>query len=373
MKNKWITWWSRAQRGMGMFKVIEDSNKISVLFDHIPQSLKAQIKFANFYSEYAMTFENIEVIFYKNDKPCGSQLLSNIILLPSELFIKEIDIPSSVIDGIEITYIIHPINTLHSGVPIKDLSYSKYKGTSILNQHQHVDQVLFGLIALDLFTDVYKGTIVAFGDSITEGEAWVPCLKEELLKHQYVLVNLGISGNRLLSDIKQVEMNGRLFTQLPLKYQCFGESGKSRAKRDIFIINENVSHVIIALGINDLYQPGSMFALSHELPTINQLIEGLEDIIKLCQQYQAKIILTTLTPFLNADGVDEEKEKTRVLLNEWIRMQKFPIFDLDKLWSDHGCLIQDYDSGDHLHPMKNALKNFMTHPILEKMIRELNE
>ncbi|MBO6359929.1 hypothetical protein EY693_03775 [Enterococcus casseliflavus] len=204
---------------------------------------------------------------------------------------------------------------------------------------------------VDVLTKKSGGTIVAFGDSITEQNHWVAPLQKEVIEklgEDYSVVNAGISGNRLLKDI----------ANLPRRTQYFGLAGIERFEHDVFDINEQVCSVIVSLGVNDLHQPGTeeQFPIE-ELPTFEEMVSGYEQLIKQTKKHESKIFLATITPFIGytKDIKNEEKEELRQKVNAWIRKnaEVDGIYDFDQVLTDPEDptkLNSSHDSGDKLHP-----------------------
>jgi lysophospholipase L1-like esterase len=184
------------------------------------------------------------------------------------------------------------------------------------------------------------GTIVAIGDSLTDGAAasvdansrWTNFLAERLVSRNMSVLNAGISGGRLLRNIK-------------------GTSVLARFDRDV-LNQPNVKSVIVIIGTNDIGMPGMSFAPTESLPTVDELIAGYRQLIARAHARNVRIIGGTLPPF--ELYYTKVKEQLRQHVNEWIRSGEFDsVFDLDALSRDpdHPTRFSPaFDSGDHLHP-----------------------
>jgi lysophospholipase L1-like esterase len=201
------------------------------------------------------------------------------------------------------------------------------------------------------------GTIVAFGDSITDGYAstvdankrWPDRLAERLSARadagnpdypHYGVVNAGISGNRLLHDAPAA---------------MFGPNALARFDRDVLSV-PGVSNVIVLEGINDIGQSTS-FGLPEQHVDAVQIEAALQQIINRAHGRGLRAIGATLLPFegtafANYWSVAGEAERIRV--NEWIRAGHFDRYiDFDKVTRDESHpsrLKPEFDCGDHLHP-----------------------
>src|SRR5581483_6986177 len=208
------------------------------------------------------------------------------------------------------------------------------------------------LAGVDVAASEPSATVVAFGDSITDGAAstvdanrrWPNVLADRLLasRRDLAVVNAGIGGNRILHDAV-----GRV---------AFGVNALARFQRDA-LAEPGVKYIIVLEGINDLGHAGSSAPLS-ETVTADDLIAGLKQMIERAHERQIKIFGGTLTPFevAKAKGYyTPEKEKERERLNDWIRSSGAfdGVVDFEKAVRDAADptrMLPEDDSGDHLHP-----------------------
>ncbi|MDC7675068.1 SGNH/GDSL hydrolase family protein [Asticcacaulis machinosus] len=192
-------------------------------------------------------------------------------------------------------------------------------------------------------------TVIAFGDSITDGfgitpdtgRTW-PDVFNGRLKVAGLpvnVINAGISGNRMLH-------HGT--------WARFGTGALARFDRDV--LSQNAAAVIILIGINDLGHAKNPDA--EDYVSAQDLIGGLKQMALRARARNMKIYVATLTPFKGTvfkDYYTDHKESERQTLNAWLRQsQDFDgVFDFDKALEDPerpGWLKAGYDLGDHLHP-----------------------
>jgi lysophospholipase L1-like esterase len=204
------------------------------------------------------------------------------------------------------------------------------------------------LVGVDVAGTANRGTIVAVGDSITDGGSlrWPALLaaRLSLQKKNYGVLNQGISGNRILGH------GDDDFSAL------FGINALARLDRDVFG-QPNVKYLILYEGINDIGLPG-LFANSSPPMTPDQLIAGMRQVIARARDHGLVIYGATLAPFegtVFSGYYTPEKEATRQAVNRWIRTTKEfdGFFDFDQALQDPANpkrLKPEYDSGDHLHP-----------------------
>lgn len=193
-------------------------------------------------------------------------------------------------------------------------------------------------------------TVVAFGDSITDGDGatmdadarWPDFLAQRLAPRSVAVLNAGISGGRVLRD-------------------KMGVNALARFQRDV-LAQPGISAVIVLMGINDIAWKDTPLALSDESTTAQDLIAGYQQLIARAHAHGVRIIGATLTPFEGAledtpmrGYYSTDKERVRQQVNDWIRHSGAfdGVVDFDAILRDpkHPTrLLPAYDSGDHLHP-----------------------
>jgi lysophospholipase L1-like esterase len=215
------------------------------------------------------------------------------------------------------------------------------------------------LTGVDVMAPQAAATVVAFGDSITDGarstvdanHRWPDILSARLLAahgRPLGVLDAGIGGNRILHD---ASANIR-----------FGVNALARFDRDV-LAQPGVKYVIVLEGINDLGHAGSS-APASESVTAEDLIAGMSQMIERAREKGIKIFGATLTPFEGTASpgyFTPEKEKMRKAVNEWIRSGKAfdGVIDFDKAVRDPGHpdrMKAEYDGGDHLHPGDGGYK-----------------
>jgi lysophospholipase L1-like esterase len=192
--------------------------------------------------------------------------------------------------------------------------------------------------------------IAAIGDSITDGmqsslnrnQRWPDALARRLAREpgpQTAVLDLGISGNRLLSDSP-----------------CYGEALVKRFGRDL-VDKPGVTTAIVLIGINDINfaampaKPGLDCDAPHAAPSADALIEGYRRLIAAAREARIRIFVATLTPA----SLPPAREAMRLAMNRWIRAQDVSdgVIDFDAALRDPAAPLRlrpAYDSGDHIHP-----------------------
>jgi lysophospholipase L1-like esterase len=186
--------------------------------------------------------------------------------------------------------------------------------------------------------------VVCLGDSITAA-GW-PERAAARLHESVGVANRGVPGNRL-----------RFGGAGPMG-AFFGPAGVERFDHDV-LDTVGRTHVVIALGTNDLGHPGQ-HAPESELPTAEELIGALDATAARARSAGLGVFFATITPFLPAAGYDEARERIRVEANDWMRRQgdRAGVIDFDAALRDDRTparLATVYNSGDHLHPSTAGL------------------
>jgi lysophospholipase L1-like esterase len=195
------------------------------------------------------------------------------------------------------------------------------------------------------------GTIVALGDSITDGVAstpgtdrrWTDYLAARLVDSpvpDYGVANSGISGNRLLLDSNDPGYSG---------YSRFGRSAQTRLSPDV-LDRAGARTVIILEGINDIQ------ASPHQIDPA-QIIAGLAQLAARSHDRGLRVIGATIMAFQGVKTYTPELDAVRVAVNDWIRAGGNGAFDgvadfdlVTRDPADPARLQPALDCGDHLHP-----------------------
>ena len=195
-------------------------------------------------------------------------------------------------------------------------------------------------------SNVY-GSVVAFGDSITDGHYsttnanhrypdYVARVLAARTGVTYSIVNAGLSGNELLNSRNML---------------LFGEPGVDRFAHDV-LAEAGVSAVILLEGVNDIGVNST---------PATTLESADEQLIAEAHAAGLAIFGGTLIPFggsnqyYGGDYGTTNGEQIRTALNTWIRTSGAfdAVIDFDQAVRDPNNptqLLAAYDSGDHLHP-----------------------
>ena len=199
---------------------------------------------------------------------------------------------------------------------------------------------MWWVAALDVFSSTADGTIVFFGDSITDGTAtttdghdrWHDIVALRLMldskaKVELGTVNEGIGGNRVTVTATQGS-----------------PAAVERLDRDV-LARAGVSHVVFFEGTNDL---------ASGLVNAEQLIAGMQNIIGRVHARGLPIIAVTIIPRHNATWTPQMTEYRHVV-NDWIRHRANfeAVIDFDVVMRDPAnpdLMNPLLDFADHVHP-----------------------
>ena len=207
------------------------------------------------------------------------------------------------------------------------------------------------------------GTVVALGDSITDGVGstadanarWPNDLARRLDAlggPTLAVADEGIGGNRVLIGAR-----------------CCGASAEARFGRDA-LDQPGVRDVIVLEGINDI---GFGAGLGGDIDAA-QIIAGYRQLIAEAHARRLKIFGATLLPFQGAGYYTAAGEAAREAVNTWIRTSGAfdGVIDFDAVMRDPADPLRlnpAYDCGDHLHPNDAGYQAMADAISLEMLLR----
>jgi len=200
------------------------------------------------------------------------------------------------------------------------------------------------LSAVDVTAGPKAFTIVALGDSITDGQGttvdgnlnWTAVFARKLAANKatshIAVVNQGVQGNQVLRDDA-------------------GVSALARFDRDV-ISRSGVKWVILLEAINDIIRHGQVDSL--DPVTSDDLIAGYRQLIARAHTHGIRVMGATVTPVDGQRQVTESMQAMRSAVNQWIRTSHAfdAVVDFDAAVRDpeHPLRLRAaFDSGDHIH------------------------
>ena len=210
------------------------------------------------------------------------------------------------------------------------------------------------LAGVDVDSPDALGTIVAYGDSITDGVGstagkntrWPDILADRLhaAGQQWAVANEAISGNRVLSP-------------------GMGDSALARFSDDVLSL-PHVDYIILFEGVNDLgiqYGPKNPNSPAAAIPGLantpidaDQMIAGYQQLIARAHLQGIKVIGSPIGPYKGATYWSPEGEAARQKINNWIVTGGAfdGVIRLDTAFADPADpqkMREGYHFGDHLH------------------------
>jgi lysophospholipase L1-like esterase len=202
------------------------------------------------------------------------------------------------------------------------------------------------LKGVDVLADEKSASIVAFGDSITDGarstrdanQRWPDILAHRLAENKKTrnlgVLNEGIGGNRILHDNT-------------------GPSALARFDRDV-LAQAGVKYLVILESINDIGHAADPVN-PYDVVSADDLVAGLTQLVTRAHTHGIKVYGATLTPYVGAKYSSPAGEQMRQAVNQWIRTTKLldGFIDFDKATRDPAkpeVFSATADGGDHLHP-----------------------
>ncbi|MEU6199691.1 SGNH/GDSL hydrolase family protein [Streptomyces sp. NPDC047061] len=183
---------------------------------------------------------------------------------------------------------------------------------------------------------VTRGTVVAFGDSLTDGNGtsmdadhrWPDRLADRLRPFPIGVLNAGISGNRLMLD------------------STGGPGALNRLDADA-LDRSGVRTLVLLEGINDIKG-------TPETTDPEDFVRAYRTIVTRAHERGIRVVGATLTPYAGYSAYTDAREAVRQQVNALIRTGQ--IFDA---YVDFDAVVRDpqqpdrirpaYDPGDHLH------------------------
>ncbi len=231
----------------------------------------------------------------------------------------------------------------HVGKPFQPVSTAQYRAF---------------LAGVEVDSPDALGTIVAFGDSITDGvgstpganRRWPDILADRLQDsgQEWAVANAAISGNRVLSP-------------------GMGEAALARFDEDVLSL-PNVRYLILFEGVNDIgnrfgVRPGGPQLPGLDQPpiTVEQMIAGYSQIVERAHAKGIKVIASPIGPYKGASYWSEEGEAARQAINDWIVGSGTfdAVVRLDTAFADPAeprQMRDGYHMGDFLHGSDAGLK-----------------
>ncbi|MBQ8202024.1 MAG: lipase [Clostridia bacterium] len=228
-----------------------------------------------------------------------------------------------------------------------------------------VTKLNYFLSNVSLLTAEENRAIVCYGDSIT-AQDWPDYLQLRCAREGFghtAIIRRAASGTRILREYTC------------LTYESYGLMGSKRFEREV--PTDGADAVIIQQGINDIIHPVgtdvNIFRPMSDLPTVEELIEGLKTYIAQARRMGLRVYVGTLLPMGGWRTDAPFRQEMRHAYNDFIRTTDLidGCIDFDKALRDPArpdWFLPEYDSGDHLHPSKKGYER-MAAEVPEELLK----
>ncbi|KAJ9447584.1 hypothetical protein DIPPA_03305 [Diplonema papillatum] len=220
------------------------------------------------------------------------------------------------------------------------------RSTSYLQEGSALDKVMltgptflhwYFLARMDAYVAAPAATLVAFGDSITDGHASTNDMNERWPDDLSAILQ-GNASTRNIS-VANAGIGGNCLTE-----QCLGPAGVSRFSRDVTLVS-GVKYCIVLEGVNDIGASVSA----------DVIIEGFRTIVAVARAAGVRVYGSTVLPFGSSMYDTPAHQQVWRLVNVFIQQPGSfdAVIDLATVMQDPDNSTQlnpIYDSGDHLHP-----------------------
>lgn len=354
--NHWVSVWGNAV-SVAENRPERYAKNITIRYPiHIPFSGEAlRLTFDNYCGTEAITLNKVTVfyggrfypvLFHKQRHACipaGENIVSDAL----EIELREGEV-------IQVSFYLADFTLMRSVVftcgPLSEGVYANGDETETLHLDRDTSRsthLFYFLSNVSVLTQSDNRTIVCYGDSITAqdwpDELALRCFREGY--HHTAIIRRATSGSRILREYHC------------LTYESYGLMGSNRFHHEV--PTDGADTVIIQQGINDIIHPVgekvNVFRPMSDLPTVEELVEGLKAYIAQAREYGYKVYVGTLLPMGGWRTDAPFRQELRHAYNHFIRTTDLidGCIDFDQAVRDPqnpDWFLPEYDSGDHLHP-----------------------
>ncbi len=359
----WVSIWGNA---MSIMENRPESyaRKITLRYKiTVPMSGTAiRIELDNFTGEEAVSFTEVTLAKVREQDEADPKTLQTVrfgkektlkLEAGQKALSEAIDLPVEKGDQLAVSLYFEEFTSMRCGVmawgPLSQGAYALGNQTRqarfSLEKSREI-QAFYFLSRVDLRCEAPAESILCFGDSIT-AQPWPEWLQVKLMENDQPvgIVRRAVSGSRVL---RQYDC---------LAYASYGLKAQTRIQHELEACG--CQTMVLLQGINDLIHPIGIevnpFRPWSDLPSREELIEGLQFLISIAHQKGMAVLVGTLTPVEGWRTYAPFRETLRQQVNAWIRQTERieGVLDFDAALRDplHPTrLAREMDSGDHLHP-----------------------
>ena len=357
-QNRWVSVWGNAV-SVAENRPERYAKNITIRYPiHVPFSGQGvRLTFDNYCGTESVTLHRVTVFyggrFYrvthrgKREMTIGAG--ARIVTDPLKLTIREGEL-------LHVSFYLVDFTLMRSVVytqgPLSEGLYANGDHTESAHIHRDISRtthLFYFLSNVSVLTEPENHAIVCYGDSIT-AQDWPDMLALRCFREGYnrtAVIRRATSGSRILREYSC------------LTYESYGLRGDRRFSHEV--PTDGADAVIIQQGINDIIHPvgeeKNVFRPMSDLPTVEQLIEGLKSYIAKARSFGYRVYVGTLLPMGGWRTDAPFRQEMRHAYNEFIRTTDLidGCIDFDKALRDPqrpDYFAPEYDSGDHLHPSR---------------------
>ena len=341
---------------------------------HIPFGGEAlRLTFDNYCGTELVTLDKVTVLYGGKFYPVLFQNSRSVTIGAGENAVSDaLSINVQPDEVIQVSFYLKDFTLMRSVVfacgPLSEGMYANGDETETV----HIDletsrktHLFYFLSNVSVYTQQKNRAVVCYGDSIT-AQDWpdylaLRCFKEDY--HSTAVIRRATSGSRILREYHC------------LTYESYGLMGSNRFHHEV--PTDGADTVIIQQGINDIIHPVgeqvNVFRPMSDLPTVEELIDGLKQYIRQAKEFGYKVYVGTLLPMGGWRTDAPFRQEMRHAYNDFIRTTDLidGCIDFDRAVRDPerpDWFLPEYDSGDHLHPSAAGYRR-MAMEIPEELLR----
>lgn len=367
--SKWVTIWGNAT-SIAEHRPETYAKNITLRYLATPAfgGNKVRLHFSNFCGTEPVTLNKVTVAPAISDREIDSDGAVRVTFSGSEsvtigagkeLFSDEIDFCIETKKPVAVSIYLKDYTLMRSGVVVTGpLSKGFFSvGDTTAEKVLPLDftrtlSTYYFLTGIDVLTDDRNRCIICYGDSITS-QSWPDYLAMKCMEaddNTTAIVRRAASGTRVLREYGCIT------------YESYGLSGKHRFEREISTVS-GADTVIIQQGINDIIHPVGVdvnpFRPMSDLPTLDELENGIKYYVSVAKERNLKVLLGTLLPIYDWRTYAPFREEMKDKFNERIRANTYAdgCIDFEKSLRSNSnpfAFKEGFDSGDHLHPSESA-------------------
>lgn len=314
-----------------------------------------RLTFDNYCGTEPVTFHDVTVLSGGKFYPVFLQGKREMTIPAGNRIVTDpVDVQVQAEDVVQVSFYLKDFTLMRSVVftcgPLSEGIYANGNQTQTPEfdiQTSRTTHLFYFLSNVSVLTGQENRAVVCYGDSIT-AQDWpddlvLRCAEEGY--HNTAVIRRATSGSRILREYTC------------LTYESYGLMGSKRFAHEV--PTDGADAVIIQQGINDIIHPVgedvNVFRPMSDLPTVEELIEGLKTYIAQARSYGYRVYVGTLLPMGGWRTDAPFRQKMRHAYNDFIRNTDLidGCIDFDRALRDPenpDYFLPEYDSGDHLHP-----------------------